>query len=99
MSVAARVFFRVTQQAVARSYYAGVIANEGGLICDTTTLDHAIQLVGYGQRRDLFGSMVDVWIVRNSWGEDWGYDGYLYLERYSGANTCGIRNAATLVDV
>tara|TARA_B100000795_G_scaffold215712_1_gene169568 strand:- start:1771 stop:2724 length:954 start_codon:yes stop_codon:yes gene_type:complete len=41
--------------------------------------DHAVTIVGYTE---------DYWIVRNSWGNDWGDDGYFYLER--GVNACGV---------
>jgi len=33
---------------------------------------HAMLIVGYNERQQLF-------IVRNSWGTDWGSDGYVYL--------------------
>ena len=31
----------------------------------------------------------------NSWGEDWGYNGYIYLSM--GENTCGIADEPTTV--
>lgn len=42
---------------------------------------HAMVVVGYDEKSETY-------IVRNSWGDDWGYDGYcfipyLYLERYA----------------
>lgn len=42
-------------------------------------IDHAVTIVGYTE---------SAWIIKNSWGTDWGEDGYLYLER--GKNACGI---------
>ena len=49
-----------------------------GIACGSA-LDHAVTIVGYTP---------DYWIVRNSWGTDWGADGYFYLER--GVNACGV---------
>lgn len=46
----------------------------------TADIDHAVTIVGYTD---------DAWIIKNSWGPDWGRDnGYLYLER--GKNACGV---------
>ncbi len=49
--------------------------------------DHGVILVGFGSEGGL-----DYWIVRNSWGEDWGENGYLRLAR--GHNACGVANSA-----
>lgn len=37
-------------------------------------IDHAVNIVGYGKKD---GN--DVWVVRNSWGSDWGANGNMYL--------------------
>jgi cathepsin F len=55
--------------------------------CDTS-LDHCVQLVGY----DMTAS-TPFWIVRNSWGLDWGENGYIRLQY--GQDTCGCADEAT----
>jgi len=54
------------------------------------TLNHAVLLVGYG----LEGSK-GYWQIRNSWGPDWGENGYIKLSRSTsakGASFCGMDN-------
>lgn len=57
------------------SYSDGIFP---GIACGEEP-DHAVTIVGYSE---------DYWIVRNSWGDDWGDSGYFYLER--GVNACGV---------
>jgi len=47
-------------------------------------VDHAIQLVGYGNAtKGVFSKKkVDYWLVRNSWGKMWGEKGYIRIERF-----------------
>ena len=35
-------------------------------------MDHAVLLVGYGE---------DFWLIKNSWGDDWGEQGYMKISR------------------
>ena len=51
-------------------------------------LSHAVQLVGYGTD----AAEGDYWIVRNSWGPNWGEDGYIRLQRQAAAQ-CGTDSA------
>ncbi|KAK9690912.1 hypothetical protein RND81_09G162800 [Saponaria officinalis] len=64
-------------------YKSGVFTGSCG-----TALDHGVVAVGYGTTDD--GK--DYWIVRNSWGADWGENGYLRMERNTASKTgkCGI---------
>lgn len=48
-------------------------------------LNHAVLLVGYGVRNN-----VPYWIVKNSWGVEWGEDGFFKLQR--NINSCGMMN-------
>ena len=49
-------------------------------------INHAVQLVGYGSNKQ--DKMY--WIVRNSWGDSWGEDGYIRLARHGeGKEPCG----------
>jgi cathepsin L len=50
------------------------------------TLDHLVQLVGYGSDKQLG----DYWIIRNSWTPLWGEDGFMLLKRYSDEEHCGV---------
>lgn len=68
----------------------------GGIISSTgcgTALNHAVNLVGYGTENG-----TPYWIVRNSWGSNWGESGYFRVLRSTsnGAGICGILNLSSL---
>ena len=65
-------------------YSGGVFDGRMGSHCDVD-IDHAVQLVGYGKDSDT-GKYY--WLVRNSWGESWGEDGYIRVLRTPGNEPC-----------
>jgi len=65
---------------------------EGGVFsdpdCSTSPDDvnHAVLAVGYNATGGYY-------IVKNSWGENWGINGYFYIEM--GVNMCGLADCAS----
>lgn len=59
-------------------YQGGVFGNFG--VCKTQPwqLNHAVQVVGYGRDKT---SKKLYWLVKNTWSEDWGEDGYIRVWR------------------
>ncbi|OEL32732.1 Cysteine protease 1 [Dichanthelium oligosanthes] len=68
-------------------YESGVFTSRCG-----TSLDHGVVAVGYGTEDGQ-----DYWLVRNSWGADWGEAGYIRMARNvsSRAGKCGIAMEAS----
>uniref|UniRef100_A0A452U2J3 Procathepsin L n=1 Tax=Ursus maritimus TaxID=29073 RepID=A0A452U2J3_URSMA len=51
-------------------------------------VNHAVLAVGYGEQNG-----IPYWIVKNSWGPQWGMNGYFLIER--GKNMCGLAACAS----
>ncbi|KAG7642267.1 Peptidase C1A papain C-terminal [Arabidopsis suecica] len=55
-----------------RHYSGGIFNGECG-----TDLHHAVTVVGYGMSEE----GTKYWVVKNSWGETWGENGYMRIKR------------------
>ncbi|MBA0787386.1 hypothetical protein Gotri_025662, partial [Gossypium trilobum] len=73
-----------------RYYRGGVYTGDCG-----NALNHAVTIVGYGTSEE----GLDYWLVKNSWGETWGENGYMRIQR--NVNTqgglCGIAMKASYI--
>ncbi|XP_020236366.1 senescence-specific cysteine protease SAG39 [Cajanus cajan] len=69
-------------------YKSGVFTGSCG-----TELDHGVTAVGYGASED----GTKYWLVKNSWGTEWGEEGYIRMQRdvNSDEGLCGIAMLAS----
>ncbi|XP_075976387.1 cysteine proteinase 1-like [Anticarsia gemmatalis] len=75
-------------------YKGNVIDEPTHETCDPTRLNHAVLIVGYNAYQYENGSRVPYWVIKNSWGTDWGNNGYYFLVR--GRNACGIASDVSM---
>lgn len=69
-----------------QGYDSGVYAG-----CEKdTVVNHAVLAVGYGKDGGKSGK--DYWLIRNSWGPDWGEHGHIRVERHMNDDYCGVDN-------
>jgi len=60
--------------------------------CRSAKTDHAVTVVGYGTDAK---SGKPYWLIKNSWGKNWGENGFIRLER--GVGMCGVGSIAAVV--
>ncbi|KAK4483691.1 hypothetical protein RD792_010892 [Penstemon davidsonii] len=70
-----------------RAYKSGVFTST---TCGNSPMDvnHAVLAVGYGVENG-----IPYWLIKNSWGADWGDEGYFKMEM--GKNMCGVATCAS----
>ncbi|XP_059960962.1 cathepsin F isoform X3 [Mesoplodon densirostris] len=83
----------VAINAFGMQFYRHGISHPLRPLCSPWLIDHAVLLVGYGNR-----SATPFWAIKNSWGTDWGEEGYYYLHRGSGACGVNIMASSAVVD-
>jgi cathepsin L len=68
--------------------YSGGVYDEPG--CSLLYIDHAVACVGWG-----VDGALPYWIVKNSWGTEWGEQGYIRMSRNKN-NQCLIASHAVV---
>ncbi|XP_017658993.1 cathepsin O [Nannospalax galili] len=71
-----------------QDYLGGIIQHH----CSSGEANHAVLITGF----DRTGN-IPYWIVRNSWGDSWGIEGYAHVKM--GGNVCGIADSVSAVFV
>ncbi|KAL2325501.1 hypothetical protein Fmac_024559 [Flemingia macrophylla] len=73
-----------------QSYREGIF--EGPCGTNDRDLNHAVTIIGYGNEGD-----TKYWLIKNSWGETWGENGYMKLLRNSNQpeGVCGVAKVAS----
>lgn len=70
-----------------QTYTGGILTN-----AVSDSVDHGVLVTGYGVENG-----VKYWTIKNSWGLDWGEEGYIRIKR--DANTCLINTMPTSATV
>uniref|UniRef100_A0A915Q721 Uncharacterized protein n=1 Tax=Setaria digitata TaxID=48799 RepID=A0A915Q721_9BILA len=70
------------------AYYKGGILHPSRARCPSSKIDHGVLITGYGVHNSM-----PYWIIKNSWGPQWGENGYFRLMR--GKDVCGVSEMAS----
>jgi len=73
--------------AFVQQFYLRGISHPRKWLCSPKKIDHGEVIVGFGVGTKR-SKQIPYWIVKNSWGNDWGVKGYYYV--YRGDGTCGL---------
>jgi Papain family cysteine protease len=75
-----------SEQTSMMTYKSGIWDDPEKSCTATRSTDHAVTLVGYGTELSQTGVQMDYWIIQNSWGANWGTNGFMKMKR--GINLC-----------
>lgn len=82
-----------TDKPLFRFYSGGIITTPA---CGTN-LTCSVAIVGYGhEKKGHISHAGEYWIVKNSWGESWGEQGYARIAIENGDGICGINMQASI---
>ncbi|GJP84243.1 hypothetical protein CLOP_g14326, partial [Closterium sp. NIES-67] len=70
--------------------------------CFQKGVNHAVLVVGYGvegSSSSPFSLPAPLWVIRNSWGSEWGAAGHMFMDMQSGPGICGINTLPGLFPI